>query len=104
MAIDYIDYTPFEKEGVQGFLHEPSARAMRGLVLTHGAGGDCTAPLLVEVATAFQTAGLAVLRCDLAFRQQRRSGPPSPAKSAADCVGLKAAVAAVPVGNQIRTY
>jgi uncharacterized protein len=33
-----------------------------------------------------------VLRCDLPFRQERRTGPPAPGKSAADRAGLKAAV------------
>jgi predicted alpha/beta-hydrolase family hydrolase len=34
-----------------------------------------------------------VLRCDLPFRQRRRSGPPSPAGAAADRAGLRDAVA-----------
>jgi predicted alpha/beta-hydrolase family hydrolase len=89
----------FEAEGVRGFLHRPDdARegvAGAGLVLTHGAGGDCNAPLLVAVAAAFSAAGLHVLRCDLPFRQRRPSGPPSPAGAAADRAGLKGAVAAL---------
>ncbi len=67
----------------------------QGLVLTHGAGSDCRSDLLVATATAFSAAGLWVLRCDLAFRQRRASGPPSPATAAADRAGLKDAVAAV---------
>lgn len=82
-----------QAEGVRGFLHMPAETAVRGLALTHGAGGDCTAPLLVAVARAFCAAGFAVLRCDLAFRQQRPSGPPFPAKSAADRAGLRTALA-----------
>jgi hypothetical protein len=65
------------------------------LVLTHGAGGNCRAPLLVSAADAFSTAGIAVLRCDLPFRQRRPSGPPSPAAAAADRAGLKEAVVAM---------
>jgi predicted alpha/beta-hydrolase family hydrolase len=83
---------PFEKESVRGFLHMPAAGTDRGLVLTHGAGGNCTSDLLVAVADAFSAAGVAVLRCDLPFRQQRPSGPPFPGKSAADRAGLAAAV------------
>ena len=64
-------------------------------MLTHGAGGNCRAPLLIAAGEAFSNAGLAVLRCDLPFRQRRPSGPPSPAGAAADRAGLKAAVAAV---------
>jgi uncharacterized protein len=86
------DSVAVEQEGVRGFLHVPADGSEQGLVLTHGAGGDCTAPLLVAVAKAFQTAGVAVLRCDLPFRQQRPSGPPFPGKSAADRAGLRAAV------------
>jgi predicted alpha/beta-hydrolase family hydrolase len=83
---------PFEKDSVRGFLHMPSARSERGLVLTHGAGGNCASELLVAVAEAFSAAGVAVLRCDLPYRQQRPTGPPFPGKSATDRAGLAAAV------------
>src|SRR5215472_8681751 len=86
---------PFREGGVSGFLHRPEAPAERGLVLTHGAGGNCQAPLLVAAATAFCAAGVAVLRVDLPFRQRRAKGPPSPAGAAADRVGLREAVAAL---------
>ncbi len=85
----------FASPGVRGFLHRPERPSGQGLVLTHGAGGDCEAPLLVAVAAAFAEAGLSVLRCDLPFRQRRPSGPPSPATSAADRAGLRDAVAAM---------
>jgi predicted alpha/beta-hydrolase family hydrolase len=85
----------FEKPGIRGFLHLPAKVDGRGLVLTHGAGGNCAAPLLVAGATAFAQAGLIVLRCDLPFRQRRPSGPPSPAAAAADRAGLIDAVEAV---------
>ena len=86
------EVVPVEREGVRGFLHTPGDQPSAGLVLTHGAGGDCASPLLLAVANAFCAAGLAVLRCDLPFRQERRTGAPSPAKSARDRAGLKAAV------------
>lgn len=86
---------PFEKPGIRGFLHRPAEAGGRGLVLTHGAGGNCAAPLLVAAATAFADAGLTVLRCDLPFRQRRPSGPPSPATAAADRAGLADAVEAL---------
>ena len=85
----------FEKSGVRGFLHRPDHREGRGLVLTHGAGGNCAAPLLVAAANAFAAAGLWVLRCDLPFRQRRPKGPPSPSGAAADRAGLRAAVEAL---------
>src|SRR6266403_2580473 len=87
--------TSFAERDVRGFLHRPNSAAERGLVLTHGAGGNCRAPLLVAAAEAFSDAGLAVLRCDLPFRQRRPHGPPSPSGAAADRAGLRQAVAAL---------
>lgn len=63
-----------------------------GLVLTHGAGGNANAPLLISVDAAFTAAGFTVVRYNLPFRQKRPSGPPSPAGAAADRAGLKEAV------------
>jgi predicted alpha/beta-hydrolase family hydrolase len=85
----------YESTGVRGFLHRPDGAAQHGLVLAHGAGTDCNAPLLIEVAKAFAAAGVSVLRCDLPFRQRRRAGPPSPATAAEDRAGLAEAVAAM---------
>lgn len=86
---------PFTAAGVRGFLHRPTDDPSAGLVLTHGAGGNCDSRLLVAAADAFSAAGLCVLRCDLPFRQKRPSGPPSPAGAAADRAGLRAAVEAM---------
>src|ERR1700722_7545134 len=86
---------PIETNGVRGFLHAAQGGAERGIVLTHGAGGNCNAPVLVAMASAFATAGVSVLRCDLPFRQRRPSGPPPPATDAADRAGLQSAVAAI---------
>jgi hypothetical protein len=87
--------TAIDTAAVRGFLHEPARASGTGLVLTHGAGSNCTAPLLLAVAAQFCAAGLAVLRCDLAFRRKRPKGPPSPATAAADRAGLRDAVAAL---------
>ena len=65
---------------------------MAGLVLTHGAGANCKTPMLLAVAEAFEALGIAVLRCDLPFRQQRPSGPPFPAQAGVDREGLRKAV------------
>jgi predicted alpha/beta-hydrolase family hydrolase len=77
---------------VRGVLHRPAAPNGDGLVLTHGAGGNAQAPLLVKVAEAFAARGVTVLRCDLPYRQARRSGPPSPAGAPRDRDGLRHAV------------
>src|SRR5271154_4349717 len=86
---------PFAAEDVSGMLHRADGTAERGLVLTHGAGGNCNAPLLIALATAFCAAGFAVLRCGLPFRQRRPTSPPSPSSAAADREGLRLAVAAL---------
>jgi uncharacterized protein len=65
------------------------------LVLTHGAGGNAQAPLLIALANTLCTAGFAVLRCDLPFRQVRSWGPPGPGDAAHDREGLKNAIAAL---------
>lgn len=84
--------TPFREGAVKGYLHQPSEPNGDALILTHGAGGDCTMALLVAVADVFAESGFVVLRCDLVFRQHRKFGPPSPANAAADREGLKDAV------------
>jgi hypothetical protein len=85
--------TPIEHGSIRGFLHEPVSPRGKGLVLTHGAGANAKAPLLVAVANAFCEAGYVVLRCDLPFRQKRPFGPPSPAGAAQDRGGLRDASA-----------
>ena len=85
----------FEEGGVRGLLHQAEAPGGPGLVLTHGAGGNCQMPLLVAAAEAFAAAGVTVLRYDLPFRQRRPTGPPSPSGAAADRAGLREAVAAM---------
>lgn len=67
----------------------------RGLVLTHGAGGNARGPLLMAVGEAFSAVGYEVLRFDLPFRQRKSFGPPSPAMAAQDRDGLRQAVAAM---------
>jgi uncharacterized protein len=77
---------------VRGFLHLPVQANSQGLVLTHGAGGNCQAKLLVAMSNAFAESGFGVLRCDLPFRQSRPHGPPFPAMAAKDRAGLGRAV------------
>jgi predicted alpha/beta-hydrolase family hydrolase len=64
-------------------------------VLTHGAGSNSRAPLLVALAEVFAEAGLTVLRYDLPYRQNRPYGPPRPGDAAHDREGLKNAVGAL---------
>ena len=80
---------------VRGLLHRPINPNGSGLVLTHGAGSNCQAPLLIALAEAFSAAGFVVLRCDLPYRQDRPYGPPGPGDAKRDRAGLKNAVEAV---------
>jgi len=78
---------------VRGFLHSPANPNGDALILTHGAGSDCTAPLLVALSETFAGHGYLVLRCDLPFRQERRTGPLFPGNAERDRAGLGNAVA-----------
>ncbi|HEX7959649.1 MAG TPA: alpha/beta fold hydrolase, partial [Terriglobales bacterium] len=77
---------------VRGFIHWPEQASGSALVLTHGAGANCLAKLLVALSNAFAEAGFTVLRCDLPFRQSRPHGPPFPAMAARDRQGLERAL------------
>lgn len=90
----FVDRTPGLPE-VRGALHRPAEPNGDALVLTHGAGSNADAPLLVDLAGAFADAGYLVLRCDLPFRQARRTGPPSPRGAQTDRVGLQRAALAL---------
>ncbi len=79
-------------EGVSGVLHCTGETSPRGLVLTHGAGGNRDSALLVALAREFAAHGFAVLRCDLPFRQSRPHGPPRPGEATRDREGLAIAL------------
>ena len=85
----FADETPGQP-AVRGFLHRAGGEVRGALVLTHGAGSNCGAPLLVAVAESFAGAGYMVLRCDLPFRQVRPHGPPA-GNGALDRAGLRRA-------------
>jgi uncharacterized protein len=62
------------------------------LLLTHGAGSNRNAPLLVALDSALSESGIQVVRYDLAFRQDRVKGPPRPGDAARDREGLRAEI------------
>jgi uncharacterized protein len=80
---------------VRGYLHTPATPNNDGLVLTHGAGSNAQAPLLIALAETFSASGFTVLRCDLPYRQSRSFGPPGPGDAARDRAGLKNALASM---------
>jgi predicted alpha/beta-hydrolase family hydrolase len=84
---------PFAEERLRGFLHRPERPSGDAIALTHGAGSNCQAPLLIAVAEEFAAAGFTVLRFDLAFRQARTGGPPRPGDATLDREGIGIAAA-----------
>ena len=87
------------QDGIQGFLHAPEKDSnSTGIVLTHGAGADCRSTLLTSLAAQLADHGYHVLRCNLAFRQRRRTGPPHPSKAEEDRHSL------VQAATFLRTY
>ena len=94
-SVEPFEFEPEGGPGVYGFLHRPAGPARDGIALTHGAGSDCDAPLLIALATVFAERGVAALRFDLPFRTARRQGPPSPATAPRDREGLRQALAGI---------
>jgi predicted alpha/beta-hydrolase family hydrolase len=90
---------PFQDDSVspavRGFLHTPATSNGDGLVLSHGAGSNANALLLIALAETFAAEGYFVLRCNLPYRQTRSYGPPGPGDAERDREGLKNAVAAL---------
>ena len=62
------------------------------LILTHGAGSNRDARLLVALDEAFASSGLAVIRLNLAFRQAHPTGPPRQGDAERDRQALLEAV------------
>jgi len=89
---------------VRGFLHRPATSSSAALVLTHGAGSNAAAPLLVALSDTFADAGFTVLRCNLPYRQTRSYGPPGPGDAKRDRAGLKNAVMALKKLFSERTF
>jgi uncharacterized protein len=95
VSIEPFEFVPDGGPAVYGFLHRPAKPGGNGIILTHGAGSDSDAPLLVALASAFAESGVAALRYDLPYRQARRRGPPSPATAARDREGIRQAIRAL---------
>jgi len=71
------------------FWHEPVSGVIENAIaLTHGAGTNSNAPLLVKLAEELAAEGWLVLRYDLPYREKRPGGPPHPSGAAADRAGV----------------
>ncbi len=64
------------------------------ILLSHGAGSNRNAPLLVAVEAALSAAGVEAERFDLAFRRLRPGGPPRPGDAERDRADLRALIEA----------
>src|ERR1041384_7765904 len=73
-------------------LHSPYDPQRGAVGLTHGAGSNSNAPLLVQLAQAFADAGYLTLRYDLPFRVERPHGSPFPSGAGRDREGVRKAV------------
>jgi len=80
-------------ETAAGVWHRPQSANGDALVLTHGAGSNADAPLLVRMAETLTSAGYLVLRYNLPFRVAHPKGPPFPAQAVRDREGVAQAVA-----------
>lgn len=83
---------PLDTGGVRGTLHRPEPATGDAVLLTHGAGSNANAPLLVALAGTFAEAGFLVLRYDLPFRYASSKGPLNAAAQARDREGVLRAV------------
>ncbi|MCG5432203.1 dienelactone hydrolase family protein [Mycobacterium sp. MYCO198283] len=79
-------------EPIAGVAHEPASPPSGVVVLTHGAGGNRDAPMLVRLCDEWARRGWLAVRYDLPYRRRRPTGPPS-GSAAADQAGIVAAVA-----------
>lgn len=71
-----------------------SERPPKGVVvLTHGAGGNRDAPLLIALCEEWTRRGWLAIRYDLPFRRRRATGPPS-GSAESDMAGVAEAIAA----------
>jgi hypothetical protein len=86
------EVSSFDRDNTSGFLHQPASGGRGAVALTHGAGGNCNAGLLIAVADAFCAHGWTVLRYNLPFRRKRPFGPPLPRSAALDQAGIREAV------------
>jgi hypothetical protein len=99
--MDHME-VPFDADHVPGILHQPGQPNGDAIALTHGAGSNRDAALLVQLAREFADRGYLVLRYDLAFRQ--RGGSPHPSGAARDREGIGQAVAALGKLSSGRVY
>src|SRR5438552_13941625 len=60
---------------VRGLLHAPESAPSAGLILTHGRSGNLLNPIPRRIATAAADAGLAALRMNFRYADQKGVAP-----------------------------
>lgn len=79
-------------EAIAGVAHEPDGTPTGVVLLTHGAGSNRDAPLLVRMCDEWARHGWLAIRYDLPYRRRRPKGPPSNS-AASDQQGIVDAIA-----------
>jgi predicted alpha/beta-hydrolase family hydrolase len=78
-------------EAIAGVAHEPDGTPTGVVLLTHGAGSNRDAPLIIRICDEWARHGWLAIRYDLPYRRRRPKGPPSNS-AASDQQGIVDAV------------
>ncbi|MUL76599.1 alpha/beta family hydrolase [Mycolicibacterium sp. CBMA 226] len=78
-------------EDIAGVAHEPDGTPVGVVLLTHGAGGNRDAPLIIRLCDEWARHGWLAIRYNLPYRRRRPKGPPSNS-AASDQQGIVEAI------------
>lgn len=78
-------------EAIAGVAHQPEGVPKGAVVLTHGAGGNRDAPLIIGICDQWARHGWLAIRYNLPYRRRRPKGPPSNS-AASDAAGIVEAI------------
>ncbi|GCA98178.1 alpha/beta family hydrolase [Mycolicibacterium sp. NCC-Tsukiji] len=78
-------------EDIAGIAHEPDGTPTGVVLLTHGAGGNRDAPLIIRLCDEWASHGWLAIRYNLPYRRRRPKGPPSNS-AASDQAGIVEAI------------
>lgn len=78
-------------DDIAGIAHEPDGTPTGVVLLTHGAGGNRDAPLIVRICDEWARHGWLAIRYNLPYRRRRPKGPPSNS-AASDQAGIVEAI------------
>ncbi|MCX8554931.1 alpha/beta family hydrolase [Mycolicibacterium mucogenicum] len=78
-------------EDIAGIAHEPDGTPTGVVLLTHGAGSNRDAPLIIRICDEWARHGWLAIRYNLPYRRRRPKGPPSNS-AASDQQGIVEAI------------